>query len=377
MQRRRFLTVLGGGLASISIHSGSEAARLRQAGQGSISEQHRDAALKLLQNNLSFDLHTHPALFPVKDPVRSSNPRPYRGDAAFSERIEQMRQGGLWGGFFTLVTDAPILGMTPRGPGMVRPFVAGEGWAEYKRQKAVLDALVARNAVRKAHSVSEIEEAHRRGEAAAVYACEGGDHLEGNPARLEEVFADGVRHIQLVHVAPNRLGDVAGRAPVHNGLSKIGEEVVRQMNRLGMALDLAHASYQTARHAARITPSPLLHTHALLRHPDGRRVPAGISLDHAKLIADTGGVIGAFGGGGPGLAGYVEHILRLVEAIGIDHVGLGSDMDGTGGRSVFDDYTQLPEITAGLLSRGLSEDEVSRIIGGNLARVLREVSANQ
>ena len=138
-----------------------------------------DQARALLGHRFSLDMHMHPALFPVKDIPRSSNPRPYRGDDVFVSRIEGMREGQMWTGFFSPVVDAPVLGMTPKGPGMVRPFERGEAWNEFKRQIAVVDDLLRRNGVVKAITVVEVEAAHAAGKVAAIYGCEGGDHGGG------------------------------------------------------------------------------------------------------------------------------------------------------------------------------------------------------
>jgi len=138
-------------------------------------------------------------------------------------------------------------------------------------------------------------------------------------------------------------------------------------------IDLGHASEKTAFDAAARTKAPIIHSHGLAANPE-TRFALGMSRDHVRAIVDTGGMIGAFGGGvNRNIKGYVDNIVRLVEVAGIEHVGLGSDLDGTGGRSVFDDYNQLPEICAGLLSKGLSSAEVAGIAGANLARVLDAV----
>ena len=331
-----------------------------------------EQASVLLGRHFSLDMHMHPALFPVKDIPRSSNPRPYRGDDVFSARIEGMREGQMWSGFFSPVVDAPVLGMTPHGPGMMRPFERGEAWSEFNRQIAVLDSLLRRNDVVKATTVADVEAAHATGKIAAMVGCEGGDHIEDKPERVEEILATGVRCLQLYHVAPNSLVKTDGSRD--NGLSDIGRVTLREMNRLGLLADLAHASFETTADATAITTQPILSTHSLVRAADGSARGFGMTAEHAKMIAGTGGVIGTFGGVSDGMGGFAKHTLRLIETVGIDHVGIGTDMDGTGNRPVaFDRYPLLPEATARLLGSGLDEDEVAKVIGGNVARVLEEV----
>jgi len=325
-----------------------------------------EQASDLLGRRFSLDMHMHPALFPVKDIPRSSNPRPYRGDDAFAARIGGMREGQMWSGFFSPVVDAPVLGMTPHGPGMVRLFERGEAWSEFKRQIAVLDNLLRRNDVVKATTVADVEAAHAAGKVAAMVGCEGGNHIEDKLERVEEILATGVRSLQLYHVAPNSLVKTDGTRD--SGLSDIGRETLREMNRIGLLADLAHASF------AEITTQPILSTHGLVRAPDGSARGFGMTAEHAKMIAGTGGVIGTFGGVRNGMGGFVEHTLRLIETVGIDHVGIGTDMDGTGNLPVaFDRYPLLPEATARLLRSGMDEDEVAKVIGGNVARVLEDV----
>jgi len=333
-------------------------------------EDYLERANRLLGCRFSLDMHMHPALFPVKDIPRSSNPRPYRGDDAFAARIQGMREGQMWTGFFSPVVDAPVLGMTSTGPGMVRPFERGEAWKEFKRQISVLYDLLRRNDVVRANTVADVEAAHVAGKVSAILGCEGGDHIEDRPERVEEIFATGVRSMQIYHVAPNSLIKTDGARDI--GLSDIGRKTVQEMNRVGLLADLAHASFETTAEAAEITTQPILSTHSLVRAAGG----FGMTTEHAKIIAATGGVIGTFGGVRGGMAGFVEHVLRLIDVVGIDHVGIGTDMDGTGNLPVaFNRYLRLPEAAARLLANGLDEDEVAKIIGGNIARVLEKVRA--
>ncbi len=248
----------------------------------SVSESWHDyleQAIDLLGRRFSLDMHMHPALFPVKDIPRSSNPRPYRGDQVFAARIEGMRVGQMWSGFFSPVVDAPVLGMTPNGPGMMRPFERGEAWSEFKRQIAVLDNLLRRNDVVKATAVADVEAAHASGKVAAMYGCEGGDHIEDKPERVEELLATGVRSLQLYHVAPNSL--VKSDGTRDSGLSDIGRETLREMNRIGLLADLAHASFETTADAAEITTQSILSTHGLVRAADGSARGFGMTAEHA------------------------------------------------------------------------------------------------
>ncbi len=234
ISRREFV----GGLAAMRAASVPMAER-----RGFWPQQDQVAAAQaLLQRAPGFDLHTHPGLFPLKDIPNSANPREYFGDEAVRRRVNGMRDAHFGGGFFTMVLDAPLLGGRR---GKVRDFEPGEGWREYKRQLAVLRALLDDLSVDPVVTADEYERAHANGRVAAVFACEGGDHLDGDPSHVEELYADGVRHIQLFHVASNPLVEM-GDEGRDAGLTAIGREVVREMNRLGMVIDLGHASFTTA-----------------------------------------------------------------------------------------------------------------------------------
>ena len=238
-----------GGFAAVSVTAFCGRAGAVRAAESEAQDwsARLDDATSLLDSTFSLDMHMHPALFPVKDIPRSSNPRRYRGDEMFARRIEGMRTGRLWTGFFSPVVDAPVLGMTSSGPGMTRRFEPGEAWREFERQLAVLDELLERNDVVKATSVGQVREAHAAGKVAAMIGCEGGDHVEDDPGRVETLHDKGVRSLQLFHYAPNSL--VRFDDGRDAGLTEVGRETITEMNRVGLLADLAHASFETAAEA--------------------------------------------------------------------------------------------------------------------------------
>jgi membrane dipeptidase len=191
--------------------------------------------------------------------------------------------------------------------------------------------------------------------------------------RLERLYADGVRSLQLVHYAQNELSDLQTEDPVYGGLSQVGREVVQEMNRLSMVIDVAHASFTTARDVAEVSDAPIILSHSALKH-GAKQHPRLLGPDHAEIIPATGGVIGMWplDYGSDTFAEFVDNTLELVDLVGIDHVGLGTDMNGSY-RPVFKSYLQLPDWTAALLTNGLSESDVRKLIGGNALRVLRQV----
>jgi membrane dipeptidase len=152
--------------------------------------------------------------------------------------------------------------------------------------------------------------------------------------------------------------------------------VIREMNRLGMIVDVAHLTLDGVRGAVTVTRKPLLLSHTVLSTGWARSV----SVEHARLVAGTGGVVGIFpvtSGNYYGLSGYVEQIVRMIKTVGVDHVGIGTDMDGISPPSFlsFDDYGQWPSVTGALLARGYSRDDVAKVAGGNFLRLFGSVAS--
>ena len=211
-------------------------------------------------------------------------------------------------------------------------------------------------------------------EQVALLASEGGDFIEDRPERLQETYAAGLRSVTLVHYHVNQLGDVQTAPPVHNGLTPLGREVVNEMNRLGMIVDVAHASSATCADVVAESRAPVMLSHSNL---DSGPVPSSrfISNEHARMIADAGGIIGAWpaGIGSASLSDFVDQVLALVNVVGAEHVAIGTDMDGNY-KPVLTEYADFPLLAAGLLFRGLSERDAARILGGNFLRLFDDVS---
>ena len=159
---------------------------------------------------------------------------------------------------------------------------------------------------------------------------------------------------------------------MHGGLTPTGAEVVRRCNRLGIVVDVAHGTYDLVRQAAAVTDKPLVLSHTSLSAAPGPRSRL-ISPDHARAIAGTGGVIGLWPPASifPDLDAMAAGIARMADVVGVEHVGLGSDMNGLVGPSTFDSYRDLPRLADALSRRGFGPDDVRRILGGNYARVFR------
>jgi membrane dipeptidase len=331
--------------------------------------QHHEEWFADAKNILSFDLHCHPGYFFAK------GLETYSGDAAVNKTLSEMQKGNLTGAFFSMVADVKTIKVGPDGVKPSRNFSPGEAWVDYKRQVNGLKEIIEGSGSAVIATRSEqLDQCFKEGKVAAFCSCEGGDFLEGDAGRLEEMYVDGIRSVQLVHYHPNELGDLQTESPQHHGLSMAGKEAVKRMNKLGIVIDLAHATLETTKCVASISSDPIIVSHSLLtsdsNHPLARRT---ISTEHAKIVAQTGGMIGAWPSGlNKSFDHFIDNIFRLIEAVGIDHVGLGTDMDANF-KPVFSSYLQMPQWIEALKARGLKEEEVRKVAGGNAQRVLYQI----
>ena len=315
-----------------------------------------------------FDLHSHPGMFVAKGVAENV-------DSAVAKTIDEMNKGGLTGAFFSMVADAPIIKTTPNGIMPNGAYQPGEGWKEYERQLGILKDYIKTSAVTYATKASDLQTARQQHKVAAYIGCEGGDFLEGKADRLDEMYSDGVRSIQLVHYHTNELGNLQTQdAQYDGGLSSSGKEVVRKMNQLGMVIDVAHAAESTVKAVVDLTDSPIILSHSILRTDATRPLAIrAITPDHAKLISKNGGVIGAWPSGfNTSFDDFIDNVKRTIDVVGVDHIGLGTDMDGNF-KPVINSYLQLSQWVDALKNKGFTEGEVKKIVGGNVERVLNKV----
>ncbi len=214
-----------------------------------------------------------------------------------------------------------------------------------------------------------------------ILAAEGGCHLEGKPERLQEFYDRGMRSMQIVHYRINELGDIQTSPPEHGGLTDAGRAVVKEMNRLGIIVDVTHATFEVVRDIAEVSSKPIVLSHAVLQEDPPH--PRFVSPEYARLIAETGGVIGVQAAAFQerGLPGHIEKIKRMVDALGIEHVSIGTDM-GTAtwppaAWLVFPDLKPFAKLPGMLAEDGFNDDEVGWITSGNFLRVFTEVAAGR
>jgi len=240
--------------------------------------------------------------------------------------------------------------------------------------------------IRIATSYNEIINTVKDGKIAAVITVEGGEPLEGRIESLRTIYRLGVRSLTLTHFPRNDLGDGSG-ADSGSHLTDFGKEVVEEMNRLGIIVDISHLNKTGFWDVMDLSKDPILATHsnckALCSHH------RNLEDDQIKAMAEKGGVINlSFCAGfikdGVGfdnpealkkvtILDWLDHLDHAVGLVGTDHVGIGSDLDGGCGFPGLDDITKFPDLTQGMVSRGYSDQDIEKILGGNNLRVFKKI----
>src|SRR5882672_1155154 len=282
-----------------------------------------------------------------------------------------------------------------------------------------------------AFSVDDIERAHKQKKLAALLGIEGGHSIENDIHLLRDFYRLGVRYMTLSWSNTNEWADSSGdinnpKLEHHNGLSDFGKQVVLEMNRLGMLVDISHVADKTFYDTIAVTKSPVIASHSSARALTNH--PRNMTDDMLRTVAKNGGVVqvnfyNAFidedyrkaaeaqakeraaavkayddqmkAAGKtvtyldndrierewaakiprPPLKSLIDHIDHIAKVAGVDHVGLGSDFDGVSGATPqgIDSAADLPKITQALLDRGYGADDIRKILGGNVLRVFRQV----
>lgn len=218
--------------------------------------------------------------------------------------------------------------------------------------------------------------ARANGDVAILPALEGADALEGDIENLYKMHENGLRLIQLIHFRNNELGHMQTWPYSPGGLTEFGQEVVKEANRLGLIIDMAHANHQTMVDIMNLSVHPVIFSHGGVReYTDHDRA---VTDQEIRMIAAKGGVVGIWPHGRhiKDVAEMVDYIEHVIEVGGIDHVGIGSDLRGVSRYAEgFGEEANFHAIAAELLDRGYSNDDVGKVMGGNFFRIWQEVTA--
>lgn len=340
--------------------------------------------------------------------LNGTPPAPYRTN------IERMKKGGLTAEFFSVY---------------VKPWYVEHGGSA-RRTLDMIDSVY--RAVERhprdlmlATSVADIRRAKRQGKIAALMGIEGGHAIEDSLPTLREFYRLGIRYMTLTWNNTNNWADAGRGEKKHNGLSEFGKEVVREMNRLGMLIDVSHVSDKTMSDALDISKSPIIASHSSARALSN--VPRNIPDDLLKRIAKNGGVVqinfysvfvdtqtvtpqsterdrrlkpqqdeidkkykddperhaeesDKLEAANPlpplPISKLIDHIDHIVKVAGVDHVGIGSDFDGiTEVVQGLEDVSTFPALFAELARRGWSDADLKKLAGENLLRVFGQAEA--
>jgi len=398
-ERMKFRKLLGVWLVGLSLVAPA-AAQTRD-------ERLWQRALQIHRRAIVIDTHNDVTTPMTNDDFDLSGtpPAPYRTN------IARMKQGGLTAEFFSLY---------------VKPWYVQNGGSA-RRTLDMIDSVY--RAVERhprdlmfATSVADIRRAKRMGNIAALMGIEGGHAIEDSLPTLREFYRLGVRYMTLTWNNTNNWADAGRGEKKHNGLSDFGKDVVREMNRLGMLVDVSHVSDDTMSDALDVSKAPIIASHSSARALSD--VPRNIPDDLLKRIAKNGGVVQVnfysvfvdaktvapqsaerdarlkaqqdaidekykndperraeesdkLEAANPlpplPISKLIDHIDHIVKVAGIDHVGIGADFDGANDMPEgAQDVSMLPNITYELLKRGYSERDIRKILGENFLRAFAE-----
>lgn len=301
-----------------------------------------------------------------------------RKPASTQPLAPNMASGGATLVSWSLVGDVPWLRPVAGG---FRPFGRpakreAADWlaAEMKRVRAHL----AEQKLPIVVTAAEVDRAVR-GEPHVVLSVEGATFADNDVAALQAAYDMGIRHIQLVHFLDNRIADIQTERPSHGGMTEYGRRVIRECNRLGMLVDLAHCTSEVVQQALEVAEKPLVWSHSSVNPngPGNWQLPGWrarqLSLADAKAIAAKGGVVGLWALGndvGRSADGYAARIISMIELLGEDHVGFGTDMNALATPAI-SNFADLRRVVETLERRGLPEQQIRKIAIENYARVLR------
>ena len=297
-------------------------------------------------------------------------------------------------------------------------YQPGDAYDRFLKGLASMDRQLKRNGMKRSLTPADVRSAHQNRQPTVIQAVEGGHFLQGHLERVEEAYGRGLRHFGLLHDsdASEPLGDVYTNPPRYSGLTPFGVAVIKECNRLGILVDLAHANVQTTEAALKVATRPVIISHTGLDTQLGSNpamahmmLPRLIGKEHAKMVASAGGLVGVWTHLADTPLDYARNVRALVDVIGVDHVCIGTDTKvtqpsprpigpphggprpggpGPSGPLTGPQHARVGERTnqawqdetAGfyyvvadaMLTTGFTSDEIGKIGGGNFLRVFGE-----
>jgi membrane dipeptidase len=396
--RRKFITVV----------SGASTAILLNPQWAWASEQLDPKIAAIVAKSMGIDTHNH-----IDVPLSAAELPGPKVDLA-----GEMTRSGLSAICMTFAVDYQQL----RDP--------GEAYDRFITGLSAMDSILQSNNMARAMNLSDLRAAHDKHKPTVIQSVEGAHFLEGHLDRLQVAYGKGLRHLGLLHDhdASVPLGDVFTNPAQWGGLTAFGADVIRECNKLGILVDLSHANNETVNAALKVAAHPVLISHTGLDTQLGQNEnmakmmrPRLISKEQAKIVADTGGVIGVWTHLADTPLEYAQNIRAMVDVVGIDHVGIGTDTKmtppyrspndpgpkpagppppGAGNHLQGDKKQNGPDknrkmggntneiwpgqkagfyyaVVEALLKTGFNEDEIGKIGGGNFCRIFDAATIKQ
>jgi membrane dipeptidase len=399
----------------LEIHAVTCALLMFCAGQGGLwgaqaktPADARRAAAQALEHAIIIDTHADTPQAMLEEGYDLAN-----ADSPFMISIPKMRAGHLGAEFFSIWVDV--------------------AWPKQDLIRRALDLIDVTNQQVARHpdvlglagTADDIERLHHDGKIAILMGVEGGHQIEGDMHVLDIYYRLGIRYMTLTHTRNNELGDSSGDKPGWKGLSPLGRQAIERMNQLGMMVDISHVSDRTFYDAVAVSKAPIIASHSSCRALCS--APRNMTDDMIRALAKNGGVMDINFYSGflsqafqddygkiekqfegelaaararyakqgkrlsyleevrierqlikdlpvPSYTAIADHIDHAVKVGGIDHVGLGSDFDGIDSAPRdMEDVSKIPDLVLELARRGYGEEDLEKILGGNVLRVMRQV----
>ena len=383
-------------------------ARSQAAGSAHSEKSAEQIAQRALEHAIIIDTHADTPQMMLDEDYDLADPQ-----SPYMISLPKMRAGHLGAEFFSIwvSVDWPKQDLIHRALDLVDVV--------YEQVGRHSDALGL------ARTAGDIVQLHRQGKIAILMGVEGGHQIEGDLHALDIYYRLGVRYMTLTHTKDDELGDSSTDSPRWNGLSDLGRRAVERMNRLGMMVDISHVADKTFYDVLEVSQAPVIASHSSCRSLCD--VPRDMTDDMVRALAKNGGVMDINFYSGfldpayrdahqkiekeenaeveaarrryeqegkrfgyaeevtiehkyesqlptPSYQRIADHVDHAVQVAGVDHVGLGSDFDGINSAPRgMEDVSKLPDLVRELARRGYSEEDLTKILGGNVLRVMRQV----
>jgi membrane dipeptidase len=321
---------------------------------------------KIVARTIGIDTHNHMDM-------------PFRIDEFKSQHYDlagELKMSGLTAICMTFSVDRPKLNNE------------GEAYERFLANLDEMDEVLKASNLTRALSFADLKNARKDNKQIVIQSVEGGHFIEGKPERIQVAYDRGLRLLGLMHDGQTTppLGDIYTDEPQYGGLNQLGIDIIKECNRLGILIDLAHCSNEAINKALETSTKPMLISHTGLNTQLGTNektakmmMPRLISKAQAKIFADAGGVIGIWTHLADSPLAYAKNIRAMVDVVGTDHVCIGTDTKmappGNGnGKKTNQSWEQTNQgffysVVDAMLKTGFSEKEIIKIGGGNLCRI--------